>query len=370
MFYYTIYAVLAFFSLGELITIPKNVKKWTFISVILTFIIIGGLRWNTGADWSPYQHFFTNFDSDNPFFLKAMEPGFVTFVTFLRLFSQDFTFYLIALSVCTISLKAVYFYRFTSALFLALILYWGTAVGDVVAVRQALAISLCAVSTIFIVERKPWIFAFIVFIAAQIHVTSFIFLFSYKIFNAEWSVKSKLIWFALAITFGLTIGSERLLQTLIDYMPDGLGLQRITGKAEAYMKLGNEFDDGDNVSKLQKTIIAILKRAILLPVFFVFQKTLAQNKKYQGFLNLYTFGNILYFVVIDFLTLQRMATYFYFFEIIIFCIIFENAKSKFVWVTIILLYSLLKLATIIISGYDLMVPYIWIFSSDTYRFIY
>lgn len=371
MFYYFIYILLLVFSLSELITIPRSLKIGGFFTVILVFILIGGLRWNTGSDWRPYFSFYTKFNSDNPIFMLSMEPGFANFVRFLRIFSDNFTFYLFALSTITIGLKALYFYRFTGALSLALLLYWCLHLADVVAVRQALAVSICAVSTLFIVQNRPFQFVLTVILAAQIHVTAYIFIFAYYIYNVNWTVRNKYIVLAIAVTFGLTVGSETILQQAINIIPDGFGLDRMSQKAERYMELGSELADGQKVSTVQRTFMAVLKRAIILPVFFVFQNRITNsNNYYNGFLNLYTFGNVLYFVFIDFLTLQRTAGYFYFFEIILFCLIFENSKSKFIWLTIVASYSLSKLIAIIMGASDLLIPYIWIFSKDTYRFIY
>lgn len=333
------------------------------------FVILGGFRWNTGADWMPYSNFYTKSDTEDPYFMLAMESGFATLVKFLRLFSNSFTFYLCVLSLACVALKAVFLYRYTNAVFLALILFWAVALGDIIAVRQSLAISLCAISAIYIVDRKPLLFALFVFLALQIHITAILFFLAYPIYHWNWSVKSKVICLLIAILFGLFVGSEKILSHIISFVPSGIGLERISQKAESYMSLGNEMGGKQNVSKFQRTVAALAKRAIILPVFFFFQHQLSKSSTtFKGFLNLYTFGNILYFIFIDFLTLQRSATYFYFFEIILFCIIFDNVKSKTVWFSIIMLYALLKLISLVLASHNLIVPYIWIFSEDTFRF--
>lgn len=370
MFYYIIYLILAIISLSELIETPKSTKKAIYTITIIFFIVLGGLRWRTGSDWFPYYNYYTRNDVDDPFFVYAMEPGFGYFVKFLRLFSQNFTFYLIALSVVTIGFKGIFFYKFTKAFLLAGFLYWCTLVADITAVRQAMAIAICAISTLFIVEKKPWQFAILVALAAQIHVTAYVFLLAYKVYFWNWSVRSKYIFLVCAILFGVTVGSEKILESIISIVPPGLGLDRITSKAQSYMELGNEFGGAEAAAnKLQRTVAAVLKRAILLPIFFLFQDRFsATDKNFNGFLNLYTFGNVLYFIFIDFLTMQRSATYFYLFEILIFCIIFDQVKSKTIWLLIILLYGLSKLTALLIGAEKLLIPYIWIFSENTYRF--
>ncbi|GGH40400.1 EpsG family protein [Dyadobacter endophyticus] len=371
MLYYTVFCILILFALLEMVTVPEQTKKAMYIFLTLSFIVMGGLRWNTGNDWRPYHSFFTKFTTDDPFFLIAMEPGYVKFVQFLRIFSSSFTFYLIVLSTIAIGIKTTFFYKYAGAIFLAVILYWGTALADITAVRQTLAVSLCVLSSHFIIERKPWLFVFFVILAAQIHVTSYIFLVSYFIFNAEWSVRSKSIILIVAVAIGASGISESLLELIANITPAGIGLDRISQKALNYLEIGNEVDPQYELSKTQRLTAAIAKRAILLPVFFYFQERVTIRKDlYKGFLNLYTFGNILFFIVVDFITLQRAATYFYFYEILLLCIIYVNVKSKSIWLILIIAYSLFKMLSILVNAMDLLVPYIWIFSEDTYRFVY
>jgi hypothetical protein len=354
-----------------MVVMPGKTRKAAYIALSVGFVLMGSLRWHTGNDWKPYYNFFTTFTTDNPYFLIAMEPGFTQFVKFLRFFSNNFTFYLTVLSILTIGIKAVFFYEYAGAVFLAAILYWGTNLSDIIAVRQSLAISLCLLSTHFIILKKPWYFVIMVFIAAQIHITSYIFLFSYFVYHARWSVGYKIFFLLLSLAVGSLNVSQNLLQIVVDYTPSGIGLDRLNDKAQSYMESGNEVNYGNNLSKTQRLIAAIFKRAILLPIFFYFQEKLTiYEDKYKGFLNLYTFGNILFFLVIDFLTLQRIASYFYIFEILLFCIVFINVRSKSVWLLVIIGYSLFKLISIIVNAQHLLVPYIWIFSDNLDRYVY
>ena len=370
MLYYIIFLLLTAIALLERVEVPRETKKWIYITITLIFIALGSLRWETGNDWRPYENFYTTFDSDDPFFMIAMEPGFAYFVRFLRFFSENFTFYLFVLSTLVISMKAVFFYRYTKAILLVTLLYWGTAMGDITAVRQMLAISICLISTIFVIEKRPWPFLFLVFLAAQIHITAYVFVLAYFLYHYDWSIKSKTIWLVVAIGLGMVGGSENLLQIGINLVPGGLGLDRISEKAEIYMALGNEKTYGTNLSKTQRMIAAVAKRAVLLPIFFYFQNKLSNvSAHYKGFLNLYTFGNIVFFIVIDFLTLQRLVSYFYIFEILLFCILYEHVKSRTIWLLIIILYSLSKLVSLVVNGSDLLVPYIWILQSDTNRYV-
>lgn len=371
MFYFIIFGILALLSVLEMVAASRRTKKGIYILLCIVFVVAGSLRWNTGNDWRPYYTFFTTFTTDNPYFLIAMEPGFVQLVKFLRIFSSNFTFYLTVLSILTIGMKALFFYEYAGAVFLALLLYWGTNIGDITAVRQSLAISICLISTHFIISKKPVYFVACVLVATQVHVTSYVYLLSYPIYYADWSVRSKYLFLFVSLVIGSLSFSQKLLELLANLTPSGVGLDRINEKALNYLELGNEVNYGNQLSKTERLIAAISKRAILLPILFYFQERVVIFKdRYKGFLNLYTFGNVVFFLVIDFLTLQRLASYFYIFEILLLCIIFANVRSKFVWFAIIVIYSMFKLISILVNASHLMVPYIWIFSDNTDRFVY
>ncbi|ACT95796.1 EpsG family protein [Dyadobacter fermentans] len=371
MLYYIIFSVLTLIALLEMVTVPERIKKAIYITMCIIFVMISGLRWNTGNDWKPYYSFFTRFTADDPVFLLRMEPGYVQFVKFLRIFSASFTFYLMALAIITVSIKTIFFYRYAGAVFLALVLYWGTFLGDVMAVRQSIAISLCVLATHFIITRRAWYFIICTIVAAQVHVTAYIFLLAYPIYYANWSVRYKYVFLVISIIFGSFSISENILELLTRLVPAGVGLDRVNQKALAYLEIGNEIGSTAELSKMQRLVAALAKRAVMLPIFFYFQERFTISKdKYKGFLNLYTFGNVVFFFVVDFLTLQRAATYFYTFEILMLCIIYINVKSKSVWFIIIITYALFKMISIILGAYGLLVPYIWIFSENTYRYVY
>lgn len=370
MLYIVVFIFLATLSIGDLIEIPKKTRYTWFILALLLLIALGSLRWNTGADWRPYSRFYARGDLDDPLFIISMESGFAYFVGFLRQFSESFTFYLTALSLFTVTLKGIFLIRFTKATFLAILLYWGIALGDIVAVRQAIAISVCCISVIFVVKQKPLIFGLLVLLAMQFHATAFVFLIAYPVYFMKWSVTWKVICIFIAVFLGLNVGYEVILEKVISIVPSGFGLDRIAQKAESYKNLGNEFFQKEETITTAKLIAALAKRAVILPVFFYFQTVYKDNRHYNGFLNLFTLGNVIFFLFVDFSVLQRSATVFYFFEIILFCFIFENTKSKGIWFLIIVTYAFMKMGANILAGYELLVPYIWIFSEDTYRFIY
>ncbi len=339
----------------------KRVKLPVFIGVSLFFILMSGLRWNTGADWTPYLYYYTHYDPSILFFRIAFEPGFGLFVRFLRIFSDSFTFYLIVFALFTIGLRALFFYRYTNAILLSLFLFWGIGTfAEVFGVRQSLAISLCLSGVPLIIKRRFWFFALVVLLATSIHTTAIIFLAAYPVFHAKWSVRTKSILLVLSIIIGI-VGGGSLLLSLFSSIP---GLGRFAQKATDYMEMGTE-TNWAAVSKTQQLLIGIFKRALIIPVFLYYEKYMKERSPYyKGFLNLYVFGNAIYFVVGDFLSLQRLAGYFYPLEILLLCLIFEHSKKKIIWFSILLIYCLLKYSYTLYSGSGSFIPYFWIFTED------
>jgi hypothetical protein len=362
--YLAIFFILFLFAFIDLTEINKKAKLPLFVLIIIFFILLGGLRWQTGGDWGPYYFFFTHFNPDILFFRIAFEPGYVGLVALVRYFSTDFTAFLLVFAILTNGLRGPFFYKYTNAVFLALLLYWGNHMAEFAGVRQALAISICLFAIPSIIKRKFWIFVLIVILAMQIHISAIIFLLAYPIFHARWSVRSKVIFLILSVLIGLTGIISDLLKLVASSLPGGL--DRIAAKADDYSKLGAEATHGTN--KFMTLFSGILKRALILPLMLYFEKRVSkESPNYAGFMNLFVLGNIIYFVVADFLSIQRMAAYFYPLEIVLLCMIFDYVKQKAIWFFIFSGYALVKLLFILNGTADYFIPYFSIFSNDVFR---
>lgn len=373
MFYYIVFVVLVFLAMLELVVVPTSLKKLLYVITTIFFILISGLRWNTGNDWPVYEYLVTNFDFSLPFAAMAFEKGFIAFVFLIvKIFGPSFTAYLIVFATLNIGIKSRFLYKHTNAVLLIPLLLWGTqTLADIAGVRQSLAIAICLLSVDFIIKRKIFPFVLLVLLANQIHTSTVIFYLAYPVYYARWSVKFKSIALAFSILM-LLIGSANWLMGVISQV-SFLG-NYITEKIAAYNEIGANETYGAGIGKGVQLLLGIAKRLLVLPIILYLEGTLFKNDlNYKRFSNLFLFGNIIYFLVGDFLTMQRLATCFYIFEIVLLCMIFEKVRWRNIWFIFLVLYSLAKLVFTLQSavqsgnGQTLLDPYIWIFSEDTYR---
>lgn len=372
MFYYFVFIGLGLFALFDMKGVEKSKRdKFFFVLIVLFFILISGLRWNTGNDWNPYKYYVENFDLSDPFFKITFEPGFAQFVNLIEFFfGNSFTAYLLVFALVNIGIKSYFIYKEVNALLLALLLFWCLqSLADITATRQSLAIAICLLSVFYIEKRKIFIFLLIVFLAMSIHVSAFIFLLAYPIYYAKWSINTKYILLLVFIVFAI-IGSADYILNLILNLPF---FGRVTEKAIIYKSTGSEETYSAGVGKSILLILGFSKRIIIFPIIFYFEKKLfGEDQKFKAYSNLFLFGNLIYLLIGDFLTFQRIASYFYFFEIILISWIFQKLNNRKIAFFLILFYALIKLVFIIKNaptngGVNLLDPYIWIFSDNTDR---
>lgn len=367
MFYYIVLLILSIFALLDLVIPDKNSKKSIYIFLVIILILLGGFRWETGNDWQPYYTFFVSFDYNKFDFKVRFETGYVQFVRFIRSFTSNYTIFLLIYSAVIIGLKTHILYKFSNAILIALLLYWATLIADITAVRQAMAMSFCMLSLIFVVKQQPIRFIICVLLGVSFHASAFIFFIAYWIYNREWSVSFKVSILVISFILGALGTPNGILSFASDYL-DNL-FPYLSAKANTYQNLGEDLNYA-KVSKSTLLLLGVIKRATIIPIFLYYENKISKiNPSYRGISNLFVFGNCVYFLVIDFLTIQRMAAYFYPLEIILFCMIFDYVRKKSALFVIIVLYAAMKMFMNVSSAKHVLDPYISIFSENIHRTI-
>jgi hypothetical protein len=353
----------------DLVRTPKIIKVVSLIFLLTFLILFSGLRWRTGLDWGAYEGYFNIFDIKKKFSLIVFEPGYV-FLTFLvkNILNGGYSLFLFIFSFFVISLRAKFFRQSTNLVFVALLLFWGNTLAEVFPIRQSLAISVCLLSIPFIQKRKPIIHILITIIGMQFHFSLILWLVAYPVYHLKWSIKWKVTFLILSIFIGL----GGLLDIVFSILSSNPIFGRFSEKASDYTKIGAEGMVTDQ-GKIVTIITGILKRGILLPVLFYFEnKFKDRDAVFSKYMNLFVFGNVIYFIVINFIAMQRAATVFYAFEIVLLCRLIqniENRRAKIIWYIVLSLYALIKMLFIVVGGHIFMVPYYWIFSTNFDRSI-
>ena len=101
--YLLIYSILSFFTLLE-----SRIKKLSarcassiYLYFLLFFLILGGIRWNTGTDWDPYYLYFETNDNWRNFEFSGFEfeNGYVLLNYLVKCISDSYSFFLLICSM-------------------------------------------------------------------------------------------------------------------------------------------------------------------------------------------------------------------------------------------------------------------------------
>ncbi len=333
----------------------------------LVFWALASLRWKTGTDWDSYYDSFSYFSE---VYAKLFEPGFSFLLSFVRSFTDNYTIFLTIFSFLCLSLKFKFFLKYhKETIFTVLLLFLCYYFADIFAVRQNLAISLTLFSTIFIIERKPIIFAVFVGVAASIHITAVLYFAAYYIYWANISDRSFYILIGVSFVFGVFSLDEKLLNLLLQVV--GVG-GRAGEKISGY--LNGEYDTGNPTGNpLVLYLLGTVKRIIFIPIFvFIKNKLRDTTPLVQGYFKLYMVGNIIYFLFAkDLAVFARASVSYLFFEIFLVAYTinyFRNSKKALVLVFAIAMIVVLSRYNALINSYkELYVPYNSIFDKHFER---
>jgi hypothetical protein len=369
------YIILFFFfaalSFTDYIYTPVLYRKiYLYIGSVFVFVILwmfASLRWKTGTDWESYFDSFSYFSED---YAINFEPGFVVFLSAIRDFTSNYTIFLVILSFLCISLKFIFFLKFNKETFFTLVfLFLCYYFADIFAVRQNLAISLTLFSTIFIINKKPILFLLFVGLATSIHTSSILYFFAYYIYWSKISDKSFYYIIFLSVFLGLIGFGDIILNLLLK----ALGLEGFVGEKISNYLSGDSEGLNTNSNLLVLYMMGVIKRLLLIPLFlYVKNKQEGRFVYFQGYLNLYMVGNVIYFLFAkDLAIFARASVPFLLFEIFLISYVllyYKAHKKKMVFVFVVMMFfSWARFSALINSYYDFYVPYNSIFDKKIER---
>lgn len=356
------------FSFSDYIHIPPLQRKvlmcFAGIFIFLVIWAFASLRWKTGTDWESYYDTFYYFSEE---YAINFEPGYASFVKFIRGFTSNYSVFLAIFSFLCLSLKFSFFFKYNKEIFFTLILlFYCYYFADIFAVRQSLAISLTLFSTIFIINKRPILFIIFVSLATSIHTSSILFFFAYYIY--WFKVKDRTFYFI--VFFSILLGLIGIGGVFLNLIFKALGLEGfMADKLNNYLTGENEGVNNPFVSY----ILGIVKRLLLIPLFiYIKNKSKDRFIYFNGYFNLYMTGNIIYFLFAkDLAIFARASVPFLIFEIFLIgyvLLYFKGNKNKMLLVFFIMvLFSWTRFSALVNSYYDLYVPYNSIFDKKIER---
>lgn len=336
-------------------------KKSLIIFVVALCIFQMGLRWETGTDWNAYLDHFNSQNYTNPLVNDDVpfELGYNLMVSLSKFLVNDYSFFLLIHAIVFFLLIKKGYEYFTPYPIVALLLFYVSFLGIWGSSRQLLAMGIGMLSMIYLYEKRWWPYVVCIFIAFQFHTTSLLlltFIFLRKKFSNFNIIAALLIC--------LAIGSSSLPLKLFSLFG---GVNELTSsKATAYLKQAEEVNFGFS-------FIGLVKRLCIFIIFFIYRKKISKiDDKFNFIFNGYLFGLCFYFLFVQTLAvmISRGSLYFNVLEPVllsyIFCIT-KNKKVSFLFMIVILIYSILMVKQSIITYPELFDPYKGIFINADYQ---
>lgn len=338
-------------------------KRKIFYGILLLLIVISSIRWETGPDWDSYHNFYTEIDQfvadpETNFF----EPGFTAINYLFHWMGMPYSVLLTFFAVITIGLKGLVFLRHGRMLFILLFLYFSYYLADVLSVRQFMAVSINLFSLSFIERRKIWPFLLCTVLAVSIHIASLLFFMAYWLYHVRLSNRV-MIW-ALAVS--LVLGLIDFATPLIEIFARLTGVDSIF--IDKVLKYGEEGLDTSHANPYVSYALGVLKRSFILPILFIARKWIKPMyiARYQSYLQLLVFGNILYFIfILTIPVITRLALPFLYLEIFLLGYMVISAKDwhlKVGMIAALLLFGGFRLYMFMLPYMDLYQPFQTIFT--------
>lgn len=319
----------------------------------LVLVLIGGLRYNVGADYTSYTFLYV----EQPFLDDSIgmeiEYGYIALVNFLNKLNLEAWSFFIISALITYFLLFYSFKNYKYLLYLGVFFYitYGFYFFSFNGVRQAIAMSALAVAVMYAQERKMPYFFGIIILGGLMHKSLFLFFPFYFIIT---KIKlNKYVWYGLF-----------LISLLLHFIPlsNILNISSIFNiLAESQLDYSNfSADVNADLNLAGSLTLGYLARVgVGLFILTFYTKLTRLNPNYLPYFNLSLIGIIFYNSLAHIALFGRFNAYFLFFNI--FCLSFIvnylfRSKQK-LFANSVLLFFLLLFGYSIYLGESGAAPY-------------
>lgn len=352
-FYFVIFAILFLLSFIEIAGLKKKDAVKVFLFFSFSFYILSFIRWEVGTDWDSYIFYFDNISYWNQG--SEYEWGFARINEFIKLNFNNYTILLLTLGGILFYFQSKAILEFSPFPIFSLFFLWAIIFGNIMFVRQWVAIAILFYSVIYIQQRCFAKFLIFVFIASLFHRSSFIFILAWWIYSLKWKVSTLVI--LLCISIALTVFVAKMMELLGSLF---------SGVIEAKLKV--YLSDSSTTFGTEASLLTIIIKGIANKLLIFFAAILllkkipsSEQEKFRGYLNLYWFGAILYFSTISIsVVFIRLTHPFDIFQIILIPFLFKSPYLKGKPILFVMLSSYLAIRLYIAlttNYYDLYVPF-------------
>ena len=331
-----------------------------FSSLILALFI--GFRWETGTDWDSYKLLFDTLELNWTFLLNVyhFDIGYVLFNALIKLFTDNYTIFLVFNSGITMFFLTKLIIKTSPYPNLSL-LYFYTAF----MISQFMGSNRRMMAMVFIL----WLFYYIhnnqkkksylnLGLAFSFHRSSIINLISFFIPQKAFTLKQTFIILCSSFIIGILQIPAKIIALTGSILATFLN-NPIVEKMVFYSENNDEHLTYSTGSLILSTVLAVVKRSILLTFYlYVLQKN-RTDKLTQFFYNIYItgFAGYLFFIGSFF---QMLTTYFAFIEILLISRIYNytSGKIKLLFCCIFTLYGIFQILNAINVYPELYLPYL------------
>lgn len=288
LFYIVLFVIFLSLSFGDLTDLSEKDKIRIFRIAVVTWIILGSIRFATGTDWGPYYNYFMNNNTYDEFLHAAnFEYGYALLNYLVKQFSDSYHVFLLVMTsiICILKYKAAL--RLSPFPLMTLGCWFAYSFGNIFSIRQDIAIAITLFSICAIQEEKCKKFILLVILATFFHQSSICFLPAYWIYHSSFSIKK----WSLLFIGALLIGYFDLIVKGITAMA-GLDFS-LTSKFLGYANNPGA-NYGSNIDAGIRGALSLLKKGWIVFVYILaraYIRSSNQNKeKYDGLLNLSCFS--------------------------------------------------------------------------------
>lgn len=352
MIYYLNFIFLLILIILSEYNFTKNVKILFTSIAIFALIIIGGARYEVGADWFSYREIFNTID-DTSIFLNGKEYLYLILNLIFSKVGIGFNIFVFIVFLAAFYTKYLYISSFTFNIPLALLIYFLTLfiVLDINGLRQGIAIGILFLAIAPNYKRQFIKFFILVFCASLFHYTAIVYLPFY--FISTFKIYPKRVFLIVLFIFFLTFFVENIL------------INSVFGRLiSAYENLQhyNYYVDNSETPVVDKFGLAVLSRLIILFIIVRNSQNIKINESLKNLLVNSYIISVLLFLLLSFNQdfANRLSYYFRFVEIILVPLIvhFENSLfKKYLYLFIFILiyfFSFLRIMMIQDNG---LLPY-------------
>ena len=361
MIYYFLLCVLSLLGLIHVFVTDK--KQMFFISgvTVLFIIIIGGFRFEVGADWFAYNNLFVSLGSSADLLNSREEKLFLFTFYFLRFFTSNFSIAIFILFTISFFLKLMVMNQYSPNIFLSLVSYCSTIflIYDLNGIRQGIALSIVLISITSIMERKFWQYLFVLIVAVFFHTSAIIFVPFYWIANMDISLKRMLTYSLIILFISIPLRLFVLSNPLFSFLLTTDSLMHYN----SYL-----LDNGSNKS-VEILSVAVFQRLLILGLLLYNYRKINANESLKRLLLNGCFVSFIVFILFSFSSefAARLSFYFKSMELLIFPMIVAAQNRLYLKIV----YSLIFIVLAFLATHRLLrvqdnglVPYQFYFFID------